>query len=569
MSPNDLLALNAEAQYHELDIERVDECMKFDLARKGLAAPTSLFKKPLVVEIMGAGFERPQTVNFYVIRFPRRVGSKIRIHQDRDICDTVDFNELQAMAQHSIAMPVDADSQEDAEWIARLEAAEPKIKYIQDYSQSTSPSKTQTSVSTALLTPSREKPPSSSAPAFIRVDTSELSLKEKKARYPRRYETPERESEMTPSPPSSASSDGQQIGSHKRTLVEITSPDLDRAGKRVCTNDDKHVRFADQNQARAVANQAAQGVESLPVLIEQATDATEPRRRETRAGETDSDNPGDEGFEVCMLRSSEVCNEVSCGQQRPRLKPLKSAFRSAVKHQSMDIDSTADDFINSQSDEDRDAAFATPMAFTSRSTEPATNIMNSRQSAPSPAALSYDPTLAPILLTSAAHQPANIQSLFACLTRTTATFTFSPIAFTSHLLIARKPQLTHQTRYIALIDTDTKSLRTAISDLQDLCGRLDRRAIPQTDTRTRITVTVYDWRVLSTEVARHNFADSSSVQSTKTSASMHNSGGEKRDSPHESEIDISSPQAILKLNRVRAESPFERDTWCAQVNFDI
>lgn len=63
--------------------------------QKGLSQPIELFKRPFVVEVMGAGFDKPANVSYFTLRFPRVQ----KIHLDRTVADTVSFRELQEMTR--------------------------------------------------------------------------------------------------------------------------------------------------------------------------------------------------------------------------------------------------------------------------------------------------------------------------------------------------------------------------------------------------------------------------------------------------------------------------------------
>ena len=60
--------------------------------------PTELFWLPMVVEVIGAGFDRPSNGNFFSLRFPRIV----KVHEDRSIQDALNFNAYQRLALESI-----------------------------------------------------------------------------------------------------------------------------------------------------------------------------------------------------------------------------------------------------------------------------------------------------------------------------------------------------------------------------------------------------------------------------------------------------------------------------------
>ncbi|RDA87670.1 hypothetical protein CP532_3774 [Ophiocordyceps camponoti-leonardi (nom. inval.)] len=80
------------------------------------------FSKPLVFDIRCFSFDKPGNTGFWTLRFP----CVSKIHLDRDFRDTVSFDEIQTMAQSAITVPEADDSQENLDWIARLEEADPR-----------------------------------------------------------------------------------------------------------------------------------------------------------------------------------------------------------------------------------------------------------------------------------------------------------------------------------------------------------------------------------------------------------------------------------------------------------
>lgn len=102
------------------------------------------FNNPVVVELIGSSFHKPPCVSYYMLRFPRVQ----KIHMDRTFRDATTFQALQDFAEDALASPRDTkSSQEDAIWIARLEGADPRSKYILDNSQEKTSSSTGMSVS--------------------------------------------------------------------------------------------------------------------------------------------------------------------------------------------------------------------------------------------------------------------------------------------------------------------------------------------------------------------------------------------------------------------------------------
>ncbi|KAH6883508.1 hypothetical protein B0T10DRAFT_580496 [Thelonectria olida] len=81
--------------------------------------PVELFKHPFVVEVVGAGFDKPANVRYFALRFPR----VLKVHEDRSFRDTISFEELQEMAQRCLEIPDDAE-QEEKSWLGRLRGYE-------------------------------------------------------------------------------------------------------------------------------------------------------------------------------------------------------------------------------------------------------------------------------------------------------------------------------------------------------------------------------------------------------------------------------------------------------------
>ena len=59
--------------------------------------PTSLFTRPALVEVVGAGFDRPPNSRYYTLRFPR----VLKIHCDRTIVDATESSAYQLIAEQS------------------------------------------------------------------------------------------------------------------------------------------------------------------------------------------------------------------------------------------------------------------------------------------------------------------------------------------------------------------------------------------------------------------------------------------------------------------------------------
>ncbi|KAL6251826.1 hypothetical protein RBB50_002036 [Rhinocladiella similis] len=121
----DMLHLNAQGQRLRVPFANlIDHYTVWPDATemKSMKAPSELFKVPFVVEIMGAGFERPQDARYMVPRFPR----VIKVHSDRSFMETGSFEEVQKQAEQSMEGISVQEIQEETDWIARLIAADGK-----------------------------------------------------------------------------------------------------------------------------------------------------------------------------------------------------------------------------------------------------------------------------------------------------------------------------------------------------------------------------------------------------------------------------------------------------------
>ena len=214
---NDILELNKQGQFMELPFALDQDEYNVEMAVTGTAPPSTLFRRPIVVEIMGAGFDKNSSCDFYTVRFPRLS----RLHLDRNLKDSMTFAELQDMARAKETGKPSMDSQEDAKWTERLEKADGKNKYLVDKSQSTSPGETPLSPESISISPSpmkRTKPP-----VFVRTDTRELSQHEVEAR---------RQSQHTTSPSITTSVSAVTCKSKRKASQTTPTPASSNASKR-------------------------------------------------------------------------------------------------------------------------------------------------------------------------------------------------------------------------------------------------------------------------------------------------------------------------------------------------
>jgi DNA ligase 4 len=99
----DMRYLNERGNFVQVPFSLSTPELSVTIDQKGLSQPTELFKRPFVVEVMGAGFDKPANVSYFALRFPRVQ----KIHLNRTVADTVSFGELQEMARADDITPQD------------------------------------------------------------------------------------------------------------------------------------------------------------------------------------------------------------------------------------------------------------------------------------------------------------------------------------------------------------------------------------------------------------------------------------------------------------------------------
>ena len=103
-------------------------------------SPTEIFTRPRVVEVVGAGFDRPSNSRYDNLRFPRVV----KIHDDRTVGNAVSFPEYQLMAEVSRAACRQGMEDSSNLWLRELGfghlANDSVVSTVLQTSQSTHPS---------------------------------------------------------------------------------------------------------------------------------------------------------------------------------------------------------------------------------------------------------------------------------------------------------------------------------------------------------------------------------------------------------------------------------------------
>lgn len=89
----------------------------YDVQHTGYDHVSVAFSQPLVVEVLGSGFEKPANCSSYMLRHARVK----KLHQDRSWKDCISFEELQEKATNARNRPSLSESQETSNWLSRIE----------------------------------------------------------------------------------------------------------------------------------------------------------------------------------------------------------------------------------------------------------------------------------------------------------------------------------------------------------------------------------------------------------------------------------------------------------------
>lgn len=127
-----------------------DDDTTFDIEPGSHITIDTIFRTPLVFEILGSGFVKPSDGNFFMLRHPRVK----KLHQDRSWKDCIGFSELQTLARDARTTGVESESQEVRHQLARLERS--MKRKFERMSKTPSPVKP---TSAAQLSPPRSSGP--------------------------------------------------------------------------------------------------------------------------------------------------------------------------------------------------------------------------------------------------------------------------------------------------------------------------------------------------------------------------------------------------------------------------
>jgi DNA ligase-4 len=130
ISNENILFLNRHSYFQRVSFDKsiTEFDVGFEYGRQ--LQPAELFKRPFSVESIGAGFDKPANVRYFVLRFPR----VLKIHNDRSFKETVSFEELQEMAGQCREEPEDRET-EEMYWLQRLRRSD----YLVERSRFSSP----------------------------------------------------------------------------------------------------------------------------------------------------------------------------------------------------------------------------------------------------------------------------------------------------------------------------------------------------------------------------------------------------------------------------------------------
>jgi DNA ligase-4 len=97
ISIRDVRYIDNHGKLYQVPFEKCSLNIEIDIDQLQVARPTELFTRPLVVKVVGAGFDRPPNTRDFTLRFPRVV----KIHHNRCVEDALDFIEYQQLTNRS------------------------------------------------------------------------------------------------------------------------------------------------------------------------------------------------------------------------------------------------------------------------------------------------------------------------------------------------------------------------------------------------------------------------------------------------------------------------------------
>ncbi|KAF3479466.1 ATP-dependent DNA ligase domain-containing protein [Arthroderma uncinatum] len=141
--------LNQLGQFQACDVDSDDAPFSLRVDQVRLTKIQVMFRTPFIVEMTGFGFDKPQGVRYYSLRFPRVV----KIHSDRKYEAATSFKDLQELARIANSAPVEELSQDVADLTERLDPTDKKPQYIVDHSENSATAMTVSSAATSSQAP--------------------------------------------------------------------------------------------------------------------------------------------------------------------------------------------------------------------------------------------------------------------------------------------------------------------------------------------------------------------------------------------------------------------------------
>jgi DNA ligase-4 len=125
ISKDNMLFLNRHGSFERVPFTLSRPELDVSFGQQRPSRPIELFKRPFMVEVTGAGFDKPSDTSYFTLRFPRI----LKIHQDRTIKETVSYDELQETARLAMKLPTENKSDEERAWFKKLKQGDSQRNY--------------------------------------------------------------------------------------------------------------------------------------------------------------------------------------------------------------------------------------------------------------------------------------------------------------------------------------------------------------------------------------------------------------------------------------------------------
>jgi DNA ligase-4 len=109
ISKKNMLFLNRQGYFKRVPWSSFHPPIEINAGHLQVRRSAELFKRSFVVEVVGAGFDKPFDCDSFTLRFPRIH----KIHNDRLVKDIVGYDELQILAERAMESSSDCESEEE------------------------------------------------------------------------------------------------------------------------------------------------------------------------------------------------------------------------------------------------------------------------------------------------------------------------------------------------------------------------------------------------------------------------------------------------------------------------